>query len=316
MRAFPIIPTIIMILICISLFILILKTTKRKTHMLMVIFLFLINQRYMIPTGTTTTLSNNMDVLFVIDSTLSMNAEDYKGTEKRLNAVKEDCKKIIEELNGAKFSVITFNNEVNVLVPFTKDSYMAYESIDIIEPIEELYARGSSLNTPKKDIMQILSNSYKKDPDRVRILFFISDGEITDESKLESYSSLKKYVNDGAVLGYGTEKGGYMKYKDKYADEEDEEKYIMDYYNYNDNKAVSKIDEKNLKEIASDIGIPYIHMDKYGRISKKINNIKNIMTSEMASSQRSSYEDIYYIFAFPLLILIIIELLRVRRNVQ
>ena len=47
-----------------------------------------------------------------------------------------------------------------------------------------------------------------------RILFFISDGEITSEEKLSSFSSIKKYVDDGAVLGYGTSSGGKMKITD------------------------------------------------------------------------------------------------------
>ena len=314
MRAFPIIPIWLMIIICITLIIIILKTTKRKTHIVIVILLFIINLRFMIPTGSSTTMANNIDVLIVIDNTLSMNAEDYGQQEKRLVGVKQDCKRIITELLGAKFSVITFSNDAKILVPFTKDAVMVQETIDMIEPIEELYARGSSLNTPKEDINQILNSSYKKDKDRLRILFFISDGEITDDSKLESYSSLKKYIDDGAVLGYGTTKGGYMKYVDKYLS--DEEKYVKDYSSLSaDNKAISKIDEANLKRIANNLGISYIHMDNTSKIDSKLDSIKMKMTSEMASSKKSNYEDIYYIFVFPLLLLMVLDFKRIWRKI-
>ena len=143
----PIIPTFLMGFICIIMIMIISRTTKSKTQVIIVLLLLLINQRYMIPTGTSSTLDNNMDVLFVIDSTLSMNAEDYGNKERRLDGVKKDCQKIIEELNGARFSVVTFNNDTKIMAPYTKDAYMAIETIDVIEPISNIYAKGSSLNT-------------------------------------------------------------------------------------------------------------------------------------------------------------------------
>ena len=52
-------------------------------------------------------ISNDLDVLFVVDNTISMIAEDYNGDNTRLSAVKEDIKHIVEELEGAKFSIVT-----------------------------------------------------------------------------------------------------------------------------------------------------------------------------------------------------------------
>jgi len=310
MRIFPIIPTEIMIVISILFLIVVLKTTKKKTHILMILLLFCINERFMIPNGTVKTVSNNVDVLFVVDSTISMNAEDYNGNEKRLNGVKKDCKQIIEELNGARFSLITFNNTAKIMIPYTKDSSMMYDAIDIIEPITELYARGSSLNTPIDTIKESLNASYKKDPDRLRILFFISDGEITDESKLNSYAPLKNRIDDGMVLGYGTTTGGSMKYKDLYAEEE---KDILDPENHYE-KAISKIDEKNLKKIANDLGLNYIHMDKSSKMNQKLKSIKSKIKNEMKSSNKKNYEDIYYLFAIPLFLLILWDAKQARRN--
>ena len=315
MRTFPIIPVFWMSIICIILLGLCIYR-KRYLTIGIIILLFIINLRIMVPNGTEKTMSSNVDVMFVIDSTISMNAEDYNGEQKRLDGVKQDCKKIIEELNGARFSLITFNNDAKIMIPFTQDSTMTYEAIDIIEPIDDLYARGTSLNTPKDTMEQYLKQSYEKSPDKLRILFFISDGEITDESKLKSFSSIKKYISDGAVLGYGTTTGGYMRYVDKYSNNPQEEKYIMDYSNYNYSKAISRIDEKNLKKIANDIGINYIHMTKTSKINSKLNSIKNNMNYELTSSNKTNYEDIYYIFVIPLLLLLVIDYKHFRRDTK
>ena len=316
MRLFPIIPTWIMIIICILLIILVIIKTKKIIYIFMIILLFMINERIMIPNGKIKTLENNVDVLFIIDKTISMNAEDYDNNTRRLDGVKKDCKDIIKELNGAKFSIITFDNDTKVTVPLTRDSLMASEALDVIEPIDELYARGTSLNTPIEDIKKILKKSYNNDRDRIRVVFFISDGEITDESKLKSYSSLNKYINYGAVLGYGTSNGARMKYRNAFPLEgEEEEEYVKDYSNYPTYEAISKIDESNLKQIAKDLKLPYIHMTNKTELDKVLTKVKNNMSNKMSSTTKDCYDDIYYVFAIPLLLLIVIDFKIVRRDI-
>ena len=315
MRAFPIIPVWIMAIICILLIVLVILKAKKITYVFMIILLFMINERIMIPNGKIKTLENNVDVIFVIDKTISMNAEDYEGNNKRLDGVKKDSKEIIKELNGAKFSLITFDNDTKVIIPLTRDSLMASEALDVIEPIDELYARGTSLNKPIEDLKKILKKSYDNDRDKIRVIFYISDGEITDESKLKSYSSLKKYINYGAVLGYGTSEGGKMKYRNSFPLEgEPEEEYVEDFSNYPSYEAISKIDESNLKRIAKDLNLPYIHMTNKDELNKVLTKVKNNMSSKMSSTTKDCFDDIYYIFAIPLLLLIVIDFKRVRRD--
>lgn len=305
MKIFPIIPIWIMFIICLGLISFIIKYNKRNiAQIIMIILLFIINLRVMIPSNKSQSLSNNLDILFVIDNTISMNAEDYDGNNTRLSAVKQDCKFIIERFNGARFSLITFNNTAKVVTPFTKDTNITIEAIDIIQPIDELYAKGSSLNTPLNTMASSLESTQNED-DKIKILFFISDGEITDESSLDSFKEISKYVDNGAVLGYGTQEGGYMKTTSKYSETEN---YIMDYTNFNYTKAVSKIDESNLENISKDIGIDYINMEKQKNIESKLKEIQNMTNSNLESSDKSSYTDTYYLLVAPLLVLLIIEL--------
>lgn len=312
MKIFPIIPIWIMIIICTALIIFIIKkNNKNIIQIIIVILLFIINLRIMIPNNNSQVLTNNLDVLFVIDNTISMNAEDYNGNNTRLSAIKQDCKYIVEKLSGARFSVITFNNTAKIMTPYTKDTNITIETVDIIEPIDELYAKGSSLNTPLDTMISSLKSSQKKE-NRIRILFFISDGEITDDSSLKSFNEVSKYIDNGAVMGYGTNKGGYMKTKNKYSESED---YIIDYTNYNYNKAISKIDENNLQKIAKDINVEYIHMERQVDINRKLDEIKRLTTSNIDSSDKSTYDDTYYIFVIPLLVLLTIELNNLRRKV-
>ena len=310
MKLFPIIPIWIMLIICISLIIYIIIKKRDLLQTLIIILLFIINLRIMIPSNNSKTIKNDLDILFVIDNTISMNALDYNGSNTRLSGVKEACNYIIDELNGSRFSVITFDNTSRIVTPYTYDTNITREAISIMTPINELYAKGSSIDVSLDSIMYSLKNSKKKN-DNNRIIFFISDGENTSNNSIKSFKSISKYISDGAVLGYGTKKGGYMKDESEYATNE----YIMDYTDTNFGKAISKIDEKNLKEIANDMDVDYIHITNSNNIKSKIKQIKNKTKSTLESNDKSSYDDIYYIFVIPLLILLFIEFDRFRRRI-
>lgn len=309
MKAFPIIPIWIMLIISTLLIVFTLLSKKKNyINIIIIILLFIINLRIMTPSESGKKLVNNLNVLFVVDNTVSMDALDYNGNNTRLSGVKDDCKYIIKELNGANFSLITFDNTTKIITPYTKDINTTIEAIEVMKPIDDLYAKGSSLNTPLDTLKQYMKKS--KNNDRIGIIFYISDGEITDESELKSYSSLSKYFKEGAVLGYGTSKGGYMKSTNKYSTQE----YIMDYSNYNYGKAISKLDEDNLKKIADDLNINYIYMDKQNKINSEIKKIKSLASNGIEDTDKSNYNDIYYIFVIPLLFLLIYDFDKVRRK--
>lgn len=310
----PIIPIWIMGIISIILIILI-KNKDKKTfirRLLIIIFLFIINLRIMIPSQDGKVLTSNLDIFFVIDNTISMVAEDYNGRKTRLEAVKNDCKYIIDELSGANYSIITFNNESKILTPLTKDADMTQGAINTISIMDSLYAKGSSMNVCLEDLKSSLERADKKDG-RTSIVFFISDGEITNDEKLKSFSSIKKYISNGAVLGYGTEKGGKMKVTDTI---DETETYLEDRSSddYPYPKAVSKIDEKNLRKLADDMGIDYINMSKQSNIESKIKQIKRDSNNTLDDTQKMLYNDIYFIFVIPLVLLLAYEFIYYKKS--
>ena len=131
------------------------------------------------------------------------------------------------------------------------------------------------------------------------VLFYISDGEITDGSKLMSFKELEPLIDAGAVLGYGTTKGGKM--KDTYGG------YMYD--NETNDKAVSKIDENNLKQIANDMDIDYIHMKSTANVKYLVESIKNGSSLTIEKADTVSYEDTYYIYAIILGAVLFINLI-------
>lgn len=309
----PILPIWLMAVLCVGLLFL-----KRKgwaafiRQLLIVILLFAINLRLMIPNEQMKVeeQDRSLYVLFVVDDTISMVARDMKGEEGRLSAVKRDCEYIVDELQGAKFSVISFNNNVSVLSPYTSNSDHIKNTINAIYPLEEMYARGTTLNKPKEIMLSLLKDTYAKEDGKV-ILFFISDGEITDDSKLESYAELKEYVDGGAVLGYGRTQGGKMFVRNFF---DDEEELVTVPGVYPPEPAISKLDEKNLKQLADDMGITYLQMLETSKVDATLEKIKKLEQSMPKSVEKKTVTksvtgatDLYYLFVIPLMLLMIWE---------
>jgi Ca-activated chloride channel family protein len=254
--------------------------------------------------------TNDLDVLFVVDNTISMIAEDYNGSQTRLSGVQSDMQYILQKLSGAQFSLITFANTATIVAPFTYDHNMIEVATKAMAPLSSLYARGSSLNAPMDSINTIVTSAEKKEEERTRILVFISDGEITDDSTLKSYASLKEHFDYGLVLGYGTINGGKMKSNNTYSLDSYIKYYPTDYsadWTTSDHYAISKIDETNLKKIAEDIGGDYIHAESQKDIDPALKKISELTTSNTRSDDKPTGMDLYYIFAIPLLLLLFFE---------
>ena len=277
-----------------------------------ILLLFVVGLRPMIIGGDISQVqTNNLDVLFVVDNTISMNAEDYNGNNTRLSAVKADMNYILERLSGAQFSLITFANSATIATPCTRDQNMVKAAISAMEPLIELYARISNLNTSIDSIKTIVKSAEKKDKQRTRIVFFISDGEITDGSALGSYANFKDHFAYGAVFGYGTETGGRMKSRNSYSSGD----YLMDYssesfsgdWRNSNHYAISKIDEKNLKKIASDLGVDYARANSRADIDPVLKKISELVAQNTEPDDSSANTDLYFFIVIPLLALLFFE---------
>ena len=168
MKANPIIPIWLMTVICIILVILLMYDRQKKIkklkensnkksnikkyninttiEIIIISVLFIINLRIMIPNGEINTIESDLDIMFVVDTSVSMKALDYDGQKERLEGVINDCCYIVDELSGCKFSIITFGDTVQRLIPFTTDSDMVQAELKSIKLENDFYDKGTSIN--------------------------------------------------------------------------------------------------------------------------------------------------------------------------
>jgi len=244
--------------------------------------------------------TTNLDVAFVVDTTISMWAEDHRGGT-RIDGVREDIRSIMEALPGSSFSLITFDNGAQILTPFTQDIVALEEMLGDLSMPSYATSRGSSLNTSYEALHMMVESAARKEGERRTVVFLFSDGETTNGDALQSFKDLGRLVDSGAVLGYGTESGGTMYYPGR--------GYIRN--SSNGEKALSRIDETTLKQIAGDLSVPYINetKDMGTSLAGRLRSVR-LMSREaaFATGNREGYTETYHYFAMFVEFLLLIWL--------
>ena len=300
----PILPIWFMIILCLGLL-----AIKRKgiipyvRQILIVILLFVINLRPMVISDQVKVVRQKLNCycVIVVDDTLSMMAEDYNGSNPRMEGAKADIEYITQQLAGAKFCLIDFNNDVNLLAPYTDDHHYIQNAVEAIKPLEDYHATGTNINVSKKLLGQMIDNAAMIGDGHI-VVFFITDGENTDNHTLDSFKDISTNIEGGAVMGYGTSKGGQMHYYDEFAEE----------FPYE--PAISRIDEDNLKQLSSDLGLDYIHMEDPEDLDPVIEEIMDVLEKDTEETTEYGYLDTYYWFVIPLAALVAYEFISVKRR--
>ena len=238
-------------------------------RIVMVVLLLVIAIRPTIPAdGTGPRASGGLEVWFAVDTTSSMAAEDY-GTDAatgaaatRLSGVKADIAAITEKLNGAQFSLVTFDSAAVQRVPLTSDGAAVESAASVLKQEVTLYSHGSSIDEAVPELTTLLEASETAHPGNRRVLFYFGDGEQTTDAAPGSFADLTPLIDGGGVLGYGTTAGGRMQensgqlYVDPSAPVEPPV-YIQDRSGAQPTDALSVIDQEALGTIADQLGVPF-----------------------------------------------------------
>ncbi|WP_295013668.1 VWA domain-containing protein [uncultured Microbacterium sp.] len=206
-----------------------------------------------IPHGQVRTLASATDIVLAVDTTASMVAEDGPGGRPRLDEVRADVRDLVAAYPGARFALITFDANPVLRLPLTTDSAALVSAVDVLQPEVTRQSKGSSIGIAHTLLAQTLQNAQKASPDRARLVFYLGDGEQTVSTDPESFSDARKFVSGGGVLGYGTTQGGRMRETTGSLDGEG------GYIRYQGEDALSRLDEKNLRAIAEQLGVRYTH---------------------------------------------------------
>ncbi|BDZ51004.1 hypothetical protein GCM10025867_32450 [Frondihabitans sucicola] len=259
-----------------------------------------------LPGGTAKASVAELNVFFVVDTTSSAAAEDWNGHQPRLDGMRADIKAITDDLAGARFSLLSFDSTAIQRVPLTDDASAVVSAATVMRQEVTYYSHGSSISEADSLLASRLAAAHKTDPQRANVVYYLGDGEQTAGSKPGSFASSKSQTSGGGVLGYGTSTGGRMKEFDGYGDQYSSNRYIKDKTRSGSPDAVSRIDEPNLRAIASQLGVPYLHREAGGSLASVV-NAEQHGTVKTAQGSTASIVDLYWIAAIPFFLLLLVD---------
>ncbi|WP_295692878.1 VWA domain-containing protein [Lapillicoccus sp.] len=224
----------------------------RSRRSAMVALLLVAAVRPGMPGGEITVSASDLDVYFLIDTTSSVMAQDYAGGQPRLAGVRADVKGIAAQLPGARYTVMSFDHQTVTRLPLTSDANALASSVDTLLAETSTWSQGSSVTVARTALSDALDHGRATHPERARLVFYLGDGEQTADTAPDPFDIDPTLVNGGAVLGYGSTQGGRMKQTGTRREDD-----ILD--PSTGQPALSKIDEKELRAIAGQLKVPYLH---------------------------------------------------------
>ena len=235
------------------------------------------------------------DIMILVDLSESMNANDVKPS--RLEKVKFEMKKVIDEFSSDRIGIIMFSGEAFVQCPMTYDK-------NALNLFTETLNTGLVPNTgtdfgPPLELSLSKLNNENAESNELssKIILLISDGEDFGDNTKES---LEKIVDSNIKLftvGIGSEKGS---------------KILLTNGNYKRDKegkeVITKLDPISLKESAKETGGRYFEItNTNNQIDELIYEINNIKGEVIESKIIDVTENKYFYFLLTALILMIID---------
>ena len=237
-----------------------------------------------------------VDLVFTIDVSTSMNAEDVKPS--RLEKAKFEISQMIRQLKGDRVALIVFAGSSHMYLPLTTDYEAARLFLDKIDT-QMIPTQGTALSSA----LQTGLSAFTEDDSKYKVLVLVTDGE---DHEGQAIDLAKQAASRGMIIhtvGVGTASGSLIPVIDKQG--------IRDYKRDGSGKLItSVINEAILNDIANAGNGTYVKFDN------KPANFRGIMTAIDSMEKRtlkshiySEYEDRYQSFAILSMGLMVVGML-------
>ena len=224
-----------------------------------------------------------VDLVFAVDVSESMNAEDIKPS--RLEKSKFEISQIINQLKGDRIGIIVFAGSSHLYLPLTSDYEASQLFLDAIDT-KMIPNQGTDLSTALQTAMSV----FNKEDEKYKVMVLVTDGEDHEGEAIELASAALKSGIITHVVGVGTEKGSLIP-----IDNGSNNQYKRD------KKGIlitSRLNENMLIELANVGGGIYSRFNnrdsKYKEIMFAINNMEK---KSIETHIYSEFEDRFQSFA-------------------
>ena len=230
-----------------------------------------------------------IDLVFALDVSESMNAQDVKPS--RLEKAKFEISQMINQLKGDRVGLIVFAGSSHLYLPLTSDYEAAQLFLDAIDT-KMIPTQGTDLSTALRTAI----SAFNEESEKYKVMVLVTDGEDHEGAAVELVSKAYKLGIIAHAVGVGTLKGSLIPINDKSSYKRDKKGILI----------TSKLNEAMLTELADAGGGIYSRFNnreaKYKEIMQAVDNMEK---RSIQTHIYSEFEDRYQSFATISLLLLI-----------
>jgi Ca-activated chloride channel homolog len=233
--------------------------------------------------------AEGVEVVFVVDVSKSMAAEDVKP--QRLKLAQIQLKKLIEILENNRMGIVAFAGQVGVISPLTQDIGALNLFIDSLD-FNIFSEQGTNIGFALQEAKDLLERGQgDKKSNRTKVVVLITDGEDHSGVAEDAVKKLKDKDIKTFVIGVGTTGGGKIPIKDKYGQTTG---YLKD---GSGSEVVSKPNFSFLKGLSKIGGGGFYKLD-FGAVANKAlaKDFENLQKSKLESQSFEVKGEYYQIF--------------------
>ena len=262
------------------------------------IIIALVNPK--IGTKTETVKREGIDIVFAIDVSKSMLAEDVAPN--RLEKAKQIVSQTINQLGNDRIGIIGYAGSAYPVLPITSDYSVAKMFLQSMNT-DMVSSQGTAISQALE-----LATSFFDDPQTSKLVILISDGEDHGQDSLEAAALAKEKGIKIITVGVGTEKGGPIPLK---------ERGITQSFKRDNNGdvVVTRLYPQQLKEIAAATEGGYVYGNSTREVSDYVAKaLENVEKTEFESKEVSLYESQFQWFLGAGFLLLFLELFMLERR--
>ena len=237
-----------------------------------------------------------IDVYILLDVSLSMKAEDIKPS--RLEKAKHEISKLIQRLRGDRIGLVVFSGEAYVQFPLTTDYAAANLFLNAVD-VSSVPQPGTAIGPA----IELAIKSFPEKDETKKAIVVITDGE-------DHQGDLNKIVDEAVdkdiliyAIGLGSPGGAPIPIRDASG------KQIGYKEDRQGKSVITKLDEATLEDITQKGGGKYYRgTNNDDELDKIFRDLSKIEESEFGATKITNYEDRYYYFLIPGVLLLILEL--------
>lgn len=254
-----------------------------------------------IGTKLETVRSQGVDIVFAVDVSKSMLAEDIAPN--RLEKSKQLVTQIINSLASDRIGIIAYAGKAFPQLPITTDYASAKMFLQNMNT-DMLSSQGTAIS----EAIQLAKTYYDNEEQANRVLIIISDGEDHDGEALDVAEEANEQGIRILTVGVGDTKGGPIPIK--------RNGVILNYKKDNNGETViTRLNETTLKEIAAEANGVYINGSNTAEVVKIIKDeLDKMDKQEFESKQIADFKDQFQWFLGLGIFLLFIDIFLLERK--